>query len=71
MSTIKVELYEALIAAGAPEDKAKLAAKTSADQENKLSKIELMIIGLYISLGGIGFALGYIFSLLNTIIGKI
>jgi tetrahydromethanopterin S-methyltransferase subunit F len=65
------ELYEALIEAGASKEKAKLAAETTSIQENKLTKIELMIIGLYISLGAIGIAIGYIFALLNTIISKL
>jgi hypothetical protein len=71
MSTITVELYDALISAGAPESKAKLAAQTVSAQEHKLSKIEMMITGLYIALGGFGVAVGYMFSLLNTIITKL
>jgi tetrahydromethanopterin S-methyltransferase subunit F len=65
------ELYEALIEAGTSKEKAALAAKTTSIQENKLTKIELMIIGLYASLGVIGIAIGYIFALLNTIIDKL
>lgn len=66
-----VELYDALIEAGASKEKAVSAAKIVSATDSKLNKIELMIIGLYISLGGIGIMLGYMFGLLNTIVGKL
>jgi hypothetical protein len=68
MSTITVELYDALISAGVPEEKAKLAAKTVSSQEKKLNKLELLTTGLYIFTAG-GF--GYMISMLNTIITKL
>lgn len=40
MSTIIVEVYEALKEAGASEEKAKSAAETLANYEGKFSKIE-------------------------------
>jgi hypothetical protein len=40
MTTLIVELYDALIAAGAPEDKARKAAETVASHENRFQKIE-------------------------------
>ena len=37
-------------------------------QEKRLSRIELLVVGLYIAGGA---TLGYIVSLLNTVIGKL
>lgn len=68
MSAINIELYDALIAAGSPENKAKLAAETVSSQEQKLNRLDLMIVGLYV-FSAAGF--GYIVMLLNTIISKL
>lgn len=40
MSVMISELYDALLAAGAPEDKARKAAETLAGFENRFAKIE-------------------------------
>jgi hypothetical protein len=40
------EVYDALIAAGAPEDKARKAAETLADRENRFSRIDPRLIVL-------------------------
>ena len=40
MTTMLAELYDALVAAGAPEDKARAAAKAVADYDARFSKIE-------------------------------
>lgn len=40
MSTVVYELYDALKAAGAPEDKAKAAAETMGNYDNRFSRIE-------------------------------
>ncbi len=62
------EVYDALISAGADEEKAKKAAEAIYNQDKRLTRLELLVIGLYIAMGA-GFA--YSFNLLNTIIGKI
>ncbi len=40
MTTMIAELYDALVAAGAPEDKARKAAETAASHESRFAKIE-------------------------------
>ena len=40
MSTMITEAYDAFIAAGAPEDKAKAAAKALADYDSRFNKVE-------------------------------
>ncbi|MDX2236517.1 MAG: hypothetical protein NW203_03030 [Hyphomonadaceae bacterium] len=40
MTTMLSEIYDALIAAGSPEDKARKAAEAVAGYENRFSKIE-------------------------------
>lgn len=40
MSTMITEVYDAFIAAGAPEDKAKAAAKALADYDSRFNKVE-------------------------------
>jgi hypothetical protein len=40
MATMMAELYDALIAAGAPEEKARKAAEAIAGYENRFTKIE-------------------------------
>lgn len=62
------EVYEALIEAGASAEKAQKAAEAVSSQEKRLSRIELLVVGLYIAGGA---TLGYIVSLLNTVIGKL
>lgn len=68
MTTLNQELYDALKAAGAPEDKARAAAEVPAGIIQKLKQHDFMLAGLYIA-GAAGF--GYVVSLLNTIIGKL
>lgn len=43
MSTMVYEVYDALKAAGAPEDKAKAAAEAIGNYDNRFSKIETEI----------------------------
>ena len=40
MSTMIAEVYDALLAAGAPEDKARLAAETLAGYESRFARID-------------------------------
>ncbi len=40
MSTMIAEVYEALVAAGAPEDKAKAAARAIAEYDTRFHKLE-------------------------------
>ena len=68
MTTLNKELYEALIEAGASEEKAKKAAVDSASIMDKLKKHDYMLAGIYLAGGA---TLGYIVSLLNTIINKL
>ncbi len=68
MTTMVTEVYEALIEAGASSEKAQKAAEAVSSQEKRLSRIELLVVGLYIAGGA---TLGYVVSLLNTIIGKL
>lgn len=68
MTTMVTEVYEALIEAGASAEKAQKAAEADSSQEKRLSRIELLVVGLYIAGGA---TLGYIVSLLNTVIGKL
>lgn len=78
MHTLNIELYEALIDAGASDDKAKKAAEVFAAQQtvtkedvglvrNDVKRLNYLITGLYIS-GAV--VVGYFVNLLNTIIGK-
>jgi hypothetical protein len=46
VSTMISEVYDALIAAGAPEDKARKAAEALADHENRFSRIDTELIVL-------------------------
>ncbi len=46
MSTIIVEVYEAFLSAGAPEEKAKAASKALAEHENRFTKIEADLLVL-------------------------
>ena len=46
MTTMLAELYDALLAAGAPEDKARAAAKAVADYDARFSKIEADLLVL-------------------------
>jgi hypothetical protein len=62
MSTMIVEVYEALKAAGAPEDKAQAAAVVLAHSDNRFDKIdaELAVLKAELALvkwivGGVGF----------------
>ncbi len=43
MSTMVAELYDALISAGAPEEKARAAAKAIADYDGRFSGIDLRL----------------------------
>jgi hypothetical protein len=43
MTTMIAELYDALLAAGAPEDKARKAAETVAAYENRFSSLDLKL----------------------------
>ena len=76
MSTMISEVYDALIAAGAPEDKAKKAAEVlsneqlaSKDDVKALRRDMMIALGFVIAVMPAGF--GYVVSLLNTIVGKI
>ncbi len=64
MTTMVTEVYEALIEAGASAEKAQKAAEAVSSQEKR----QLLVVGLYIAGGA---TLGYIVSLLNTVIGKL
>jgi hypothetical protein len=46
VSTMISEVYDAFIAAGAPEDKARKAAEALADHENRFSRIDAELIVL-------------------------
>jgi hypothetical protein len=46
MSTMIVELYDALISAGAPDDKARAASKAIADYEGRFAKIEADLLAV-------------------------
>ena len=46
MSTTIVEVYEAFLSAGAPEDKAKAASEALAEHETRFSKIEADLLVL-------------------------
>lgn len=46
MATMISELYDALIAAGAPEDKARKAAEALASYENRFTRIETDLLML-------------------------
>jgi hypothetical protein len=47
MTTMIVELYEALRAAGAPEDKAQAAAKALAEHDRRFGSIETELAGIH------------------------
>lgn len=87
MSNMVSELYEALIDAGAAAEKAKAAAEALFPQQtatkedieklrkedienlrNDIRRLNYLVTGLYIAGAA---TLGYIVSLLNTIIGKL
>lgn len=79
MSNMVSELYEALIDAGASSDKAKAAAEALFPQQtalkedienirNDVRRLNYLVTGLYIAGAA---TLGYIVSLLNTIIDKL
>lgn len=46
MATMISEVYDAFIAAGAPEDKARKAAEALADYENRFTRIDAELIVL-------------------------
>ncbi len=46
MTTVLAELYDALLSAGAPEDKARAAAAAIADYDSRFSKIEADLLVL-------------------------
>lgn len=46
MATMISEVYDAFVAAGAPEDKARKAAEAIASYENRFSRIESHLAGL-------------------------
>ncbi len=75
MSTMITEVYDALISAGADEDKAKKAAEAISSHDRRLTRIEFLIVGLYIAGGA---SLGYVINaisnnatLINTVISKL
>lgn len=79
MSNMVSELYEALIDAGASAEKAKAAAEALFSQQtatkedienirNDIKRLNYLVAGLYVAGAA---TLGYIVSLLNTIIGKL
>ena len=53
MATVISEVYDAFIAAGTPEDKARKAAEALADYENRFTKIdaELVILKWMVGFG--------------------
>ena len=53
MATMISEVYDAFIAAGAPEEKARKAAEALADYENRLTRIdsELLILKWMVGFG--------------------
>ena len=52
MSTMISEVYDALISAGAAEDKARKAAETLADTDNRFSRIDGAVLKLESKLDG-------------------
>ena len=46
MATMISEVYDAFIAAGAPEDKARKAAEALADYENRFNRLDVELIVL-------------------------
>ena len=55
MSTMISEVYEAFIAAGAPEDKAREAAEAVANLDSRLATIEAKLTMLQWVMSGVGF----------------
>ena len=53
MTTMIVELYDALRDAGASEDKARSAARTISDTDTRLAKIEGETVGVKGEVGGL------------------
>ena len=51
MATMISEVYDAFIAAGAPEDKARKAAEALADYENRFTRIEAELVVIKWMLG--------------------
>jgi hypothetical protein len=52
VSTMISEVYDALISAGAPEDKARMAAETLANYDNRFSRIDGAVLKLESKLDG-------------------
>ena len=46
MTTMVVEIYEALKAAGAPEDKAQLAATVLANKDSRFDQVDLSLVAV-------------------------
>jgi hypothetical protein len=71
------EVYEALISAGADEQKAKDAAKAISERDNQLatradiSSVRADIKGVYFAFGLMGAGIAYLASLIHTVISNI
>ncbi len=62
MTTMIAEVYDALVAAGSPEDKARRAAEAIAAYENRFGKIEA---DLNLLKWMVGFVLGFCVAILS------
>jgi hypothetical protein len=60
MATMIVELYEALKAAGAPEDKAQAAAKALAGTDERFDRLEAKITALQVEFATVKAELGMV-----------
>ena len=64
------EVYDALIAAGAPEDKARKAAEAIAGYENRFTSLEMRLIKMDGELGLIKWMLGFVLAGVAALILK-
>ena len=62
MTTMIAELYEALKAAGAPEDKARAAAKALADHERRFDRIDGKLAALEAQVSVVNWITGATFA---------
>ncbi len=67
MSTMILEVYDALKAAGAPEDKAQLAATVLANSDNRFDKVDSEIGSMKIDLAVVKAELAVVKSLISGI----
>ena len=65
------EVYDALVAAGAPEDKARKAAETIAGYEDNFKKIEAKLVAMQGELNLIKWMLGFVLVFNMAILVKL